>query len=379
MLRWIESFDAAIDDVRMARFYETYTGNQLDNSTAGMHFGVAASQNNTLIRTNPLVSPEENSWVIGFAFRPTALDGIDNGGPAYPYVALRNDDGEQIRLELFTDNPVNTKPGGVYYRLRIMRGATEVARTIQAFNIATAVSDDGWVYFEWKVTIDNATGSFELRYHQRSGHLGVQTATWDNAASGVDTQNQVSTGANRFELAFMTGNVNRNVAFDDIYVLDSTGGINDDYLGRCAIVVQKPASPAEGDTNEWELAGGAANLNAAWDETNTGGNDDSRNTSKVTGQITLAKVDPVPFLLTTEIFGVGQRLICKMETSGSLTLHHRWRKTTGTPAETDGTSFVVSSTTWIGHLGIQDDDPNTALPWVRADLDAYQHGVRNGG
>lgn len=379
MLRWIEGFDAVNDDVRMARFYEIYVGSQM-TADVGMHFGVGLEGSDASIRSRPMVSPNENSWVIGFAFRPDTSTGIDNGGPEHPYIAMRNDDGEQVRLELFSDNPVNAKPGGTYYRLRVMRGATELARTLQSFDVGTGTDvSKGWVYFEWKVTIDNASGSFELRYHQRAGHPGMQTATWDNSTSGVDTQNQTSTGANRFEISWITGNISRQVAFDDIYVLDTTGAVNNDYLGRVAVVVQKPANPAAGDTDQWVLTGGAADLNAAWDEVANGGNDDFRNTSKVTNDVTLAKVDPVPFLLTTTIFGVAQHITSKMETSGSLTIHHRWRKTTGTPAEVDGTNFLVDSTSWEGNTDLRDKDPNTAAAWVRADLDTYQHGVRNGG
>lgn len=379
-LRHVEGFDATIDDARLARFYESYSGSQLLSADNGMHFGTGAEGFDTVLRTLPLVSPNQNTWVVGFAFRPDNTTEVDSGGPAYPYVALRNDDGEQVRLEFFTDNPSSTKPGGTYYKLRVMRGATELAATDQHFEIATGADQNtGWIYFEWKVTVDNSSGTFELKYHKRSGHPGEQTATWDSATSSLDTQDQTSTGVNRLELSWETGNISRPVAFDDIYVLDSVGSVNNDYLGRVAVVVQKPADPAAGDTNDWSLTGGAADLNDAWDELQSGGSDDKRVTSNTTNDVTLSQVDAVPFLLTTTIHGVVQQLSCKMETSGSLTLHHRWRKTTATAAETDGSSFSVSSTTWTGDSDLRELDPNTAAAFVRADLDSYQHGLRNGG
>lgn len=379
----LEGFDALLDFNRIGRFYESFSGSNF-GSQNGMHNGssaasLCASGSDQVLRTRSLVAVDQDTWIVGFGFRPNNTTAVSDS--SFPYVAIRNDDGEQIRLELFTNNPTNAKPGGTYYSLRVVRGATVLASTNERFPIGGGGNDSnlGWIYFQWKVVINNTTGSFELRYDKRAGHTGEQTATWDAASSGLDTQNQTSADGNRMELSYVTGNPSRTVAFDDIYVCDDTGSVNNDFLGRVAIVTQKPASPGPGDTDEWVLAGGAGNLNAAWDEVANGGDDDARVTSKNTNDITLAQVDPLAFLRDVTIHGVSQRLTCKMETTGSLTLHHRWRKTTGTPAEVDGGSFVVNSTTYYGDSDIQETDPNTALPWVIADIDSYQHGVRNGG
>lgn len=385
VLRWIEGFDASNNLTTMDRFYESIVGGTVAGSDDGMHYGDAARGNASVLTTPPLSGSVQDSWVIGFAFRPRNIVNVDAGGPEYPGVRLRNDDGEQIRLEMFTDNPTDAKPGGRYYRLRVMRGATELARTDRRFDIGSSSNEQGddpwgWIYFEFKVTIDDTVGSFELRYHQRAGHVGQQTATWDSASSGLDTQAQATSGANRFELSFETGGgTTRRVLFDDIYVLDSTGTVNNDFLGRTAVVAQKLEDPAEGDTVEWDIVD-ASDLFEAWGEAQGEGNADSeRATSKVTNQVELARVLALPVLRNASIFGVVHRVTAKMETTGSLTLHHRWRKTTGTPAESDGGNFSVSSTTFSGYRDIQELDPNTGVAWVVSDLDDYQHGLRNGG
>ena len=80
------------------------------------------------------------------------------------------------------------------------------------------------------------------------------------------------------------------------------------------------------------------------------------------------------------IVGVRQDIHARMETTGDLDVAHMFRKTTGTPAETDaGTDLNVSSTAYDGDALVLEDDPNTATDWDAADLDSYEHGVRNDG
>jgi hypothetical protein len=163
---------------------------------------------------------------------------------------------------------------------------------------------------------------------------------------------------------------------DDLYVLAGSGGLHD-YLGRQYIEGVLPN--ANGNQLDWTLAGGAANLTAAWAEagtTQSGPGDDSRVQSDVLNQIELADYAPVAVLRLTDIKGVLLHTQSRMDTSGSRTFCHRIRKTTGSPVEVDGLTFTCTSTAEQGNSEVFENDPNTAAAWVKADFNAVQFGVK---
>lgn len=387
-LRWIEGWEGATTTfVNHARLYATATGTAIAENGASEPLGEAISSDDALFVTPVFAGGATNSWVIGLAFRPE--DNATISVTQAAYVAMGNTDGEQIRFEFIDANPATSKPGGLYYTVRAMRGAVELATCTQKFPMGAVNNEQAWVYFEFKMTIDNAVGSFEGRFQfTQKGSLNPSgapvTMLWDAASSGIDTQDQTSTGADRFTLSMNTGNTGHEVATDDIYVLDTTGAKNNDFLGKVIIEGQKPSTVGggDGDTVAWTLAGGALDTHDAWDEALTGTEDDERLTSDVTTEIHLCVVDPLDIILAAAatIVGVRQDLIAHMETAtGNINIAQMWRKTTATAGETGSGTLNVDSTTYEGLATILEDDPNTVLAWAQADLDSYQYGVRNDG
>jgi len=390
-LRWIEGFDAAtIDDGMYQRLYDaaasTLNANFTQDDGANFPGDEAVSQDENILVTNALVSPANNTWIVSFAFR--ADDNIEINDGAIPYVALNNTDGEQIRVEFLDDVVTDSRPGATaFYRLRIMRGVTEIATSIERFNLG-AFSNAEFVYFQFKITIDNAAGVVEGRYTwmnkpTRNPAAGYTTLTWDAAVSSVDTQNQTSTGADRVAISFNSGNTSDNVTFDDIIIMDSTGTKNNDFPGKVAVTRQltDTAGGGDGDTTSWTLATATSTEDALYEPGHTLIDDDKRLTSDTIGQIHLMQMDA----LQTEVNGspiIGCRvdLHGKMETSGSLSIGFMWRKTTATAAQIEfGTALTVSSTTPVAASVIAEDDPNTLTDWVQADMDVMQIGVKNNG
>jgi len=379
-LRWLEGWETCTtEEIHLARIYEVLSGTVgLAIDGANEDAGEAISSGLLEVTTYPLVGSVQNSWIIGLAFR--ANDAVQINNTAIPYVAIANGDGEQVRFEFVDADPTSSKPGGNYYKIRVMRGATELASCDQRFHVSVEVED--WIYFEFKVTIDNSSGSFAGRWQyarKPASNVGAPfTLTWDAASSSVDTQEQTSTGGDRFTLSMNSGSASDAVATDDIYVADSTGSKNNDYIGKIIIEAQKPSG--DGNTTDWQLAD-AASTQVAWDETTTAVDDDARVMSDTTSQVHLATVDALVAMTgaNTTIVGIRNDIIAHMETSGDLDIAHIWRKTTGTPAETNSGSVNVDSTTYRGSSVVLEDDPNTATDWDIADLNSYQYGVRNDG
>lgn len=387
MLLWLEGFETLSSDSidppvggGLQRRYETFTGS-IETLTdvggleiqAAINQGAVSGYQQELI-TASLPSTDQGTFVVGFAVRPANLFGIGASGGSGAGFSIHNDDGEQIKLEFVDYSPANAKPGGVYYKLAIMRGATELARSDQAFPVTTAESD--WMFFEWKVVIDNTTGSFEVRYRRPADKSGsINTITWDSASTNVDTQNQSSTLGNRLGISWDTGSASRRLVYDHIYLLDSTGSKNNDFLGN--LLIEGKPGTGDGNQTDWVLAGGALSHEDAWHENASTVNDDKRVTSDVTNDVSLMALQATS-IIRDNIVAVMVTHQSRMESAtGSLTLHHRYRRAAG--GETDGGSYLVDTTVPGSFSDVQEDDPNTATDWTITDLDALEVGVRNGG
>jgi hypothetical protein len=394
-LRWLEGFDNVRNNDALGRLYNGSSTSLgalpiLGNDPAEDRGGVSdaiydscATDDEAILHTPTLVAPVSNTWIVGFAMRSDDASILVTGTTA-PYVAFHNSSGEQLRIQVYQDSPASTKPYGLYYGWRIMRGATEIARTDQRFTLVDNTTR-AWVYFEFKVTIDNTLGSVEGRFRniKMANNKGPahETFTWDNAVSSIDTQDQATAGVDSFVLSFNTGTAARDVGFDNLYVCDSSGTKNNDFLGKCIVTPHHITTTGggDGDTVDWTLAT-AISTEDAWQEPATSVEDPDRLTSDTPLQIHLAAMIGIDLIDAADIVGVRMDLYGRMETSGSLDIGFMWRKTTGTPAQVEsGAVLSVSSTTVTAASVIAEDDPNTSTDWVYADLNTAQFGAQNKG
>lgn len=368
-LRHLDGFEGQRDVALFARSYASTSGTIASQS--GQRIGNAIASNNLVVRTFDLLDggADQNVWVIGFAFRATST-GWSNSATTHPYFAFRNAGGEQIRLEIAPS--VQSFPGGSNYKIRVVRGSTTLATSVQTFNGANA--DGSWTYFEFKVTVRTSTnGSFSARYHDKKNRN--QTVTWDAANTGVNTANQGADGADRAEMSLSNNNT-VTLALDNVYILDGAGSVNNDMIGEVEIEAMDVSS--NGDTVQWLTNGGAASLEDAWNESaivQSTAEDDSRVSSYSVGQISLATLTNPVFLRNVAIVGTQMRVFARMEASGTRDIQHFYRKTTGTPAQVGTKITTLSSTTIVCSTDTRETDPNTSAAWVVADLDGLQVGV----
>jgi hypothetical protein len=373
-LRWLEAGQACQNTTIFSRLYPTQSGTV--GSTYTDEFGRTVFDSaSLLLRTPALVGSPNNTWVIGFGFQLTQDSTLDSSPSASPYMSLRIAGGEQLRIEAI-DASDSGKPGGNYYKLRVMRGATLLATTNERFNGLTGALNLYRTYFQFKAVVRTSTnGSFELKYRTRRGT--TQTATWTAANTGINTANQGSDGADRAEFSWTTGGSD-TLSLTDIYVLDSTGSVNNDYLGVLYMEAMKP--DGTGTTMNWTLAGGASDIEDALDEaagTQSGTEDDKRLTSSTVGQIALATMSNLSGKFgTTPIVGVQVRMYGKMDSTGTRDVQFFYRKTTGSPAQTNGGTLTMNSTAFVGQADTTELDPNTSAAWVLADIQAEQLGCK---
>ncbi len=370
MLRWLEAFQGARNVTLFGRLYSGVTGTV--GNTFTDEFGRTQFGSTSLVLNSPaIVGSVQNTWYVGFGFQ-VSLNSLATSQSNFPFIRLLNSVGEQLRLEVISDNP--GKPGGFYYKLRVMRGATELARTNERF--AGTVSAARRTYFDFNAVVRTSTnGSFTLQYTTFKG--GTQTATWDAANTGINTANQGTDGADRFGVSYVTGDT-AQVAFSDIYLCDSTGSKNNSELGPLYTEAIKP--DGNGSTLNWVLAGSAASIEDALDEavgTQSTTEDDKRLTSDTVGDISLATMGNLTALIpaAATIVGMQVDLYGKMETVGTRDVQFFYRKTTGTPAQVGTGILDLDSTTIVAEADVQENDPNTTTDWVLADINGIQLGV----
>jgi len=173
--------------------------------------------------------PTNDTWIIGMAVK----------FPSFP-------DDEMILI-------VGRNWGNFNLRLsstgQIAAGAGY--STILGQTTDPALSTDNWHYIEVKVVVHDTAGSYEIRVD------GVTVLNDTNVDTrGVDEDSEI--------VQFKPQVVNQEL--DDIYICDTDGTTNNDFLGR--VVIEGIFPSADGDASDWTPASGTDNY-AMVDDTPT--------------------------------------------------------------------------------------------------------------
>jgi len=342
--KWLEGFETHTNTAQLTRKYETFTGSVA--SSAGRVFGNSAGMNSTVAVTPSLGL--STTWITGWGMKITSQQTSLNSGAQGLY--WEKSSTEQCHIE-FVNNAGS-------FEVRILRGATTIATTSQAFAYGV------WHHFELSVTIRTSTnGAYELRHNEVNVLSG----------SGVNLANAGSDQADIFALRFVN-NFSTTVFFDDINCKDSTTTENNTFLGD--FVIEGKLPNANGTTIQWTNdAGSGSNFNnvqdsgaSAPDESGAGGT----NSSDTSGQ-----KDLYAFADLTEIDGsiafvqVGVQLA--MAAAGSRSVKIKYRDNGGT--EADVSTVVVASTTYDEFFAVMDQNPAVPADWDVTDINGGEWGV----
>lgn len=154
---------------------------------------------------------------------------------------------------------INTSTTGRYFasihdlngilHLTLMTNASgfEVQNSGGTMLVSVTASKLTWIYVELKITIHDTSGSVECRVNGSAA----------GSASGVDTRNNTGqSGASRLRLGWSGTATGYNFQFDDLYVIDTTGSVNTDFLGDCSVSILWPNGDSSVDMSR---SGGATN------------------------------------------------------------------------------------------------------------------------
>ena len=214
---------------------------------------------------------------------------------------------------------------------------------------------DTWYYIEMKSYIDSSSGRIIGRINEQQ----VCDWTGDNvpySASNYITKFRIEVGA--WE----------GIAIDDVYLLDDSGSVNNDFLGDVRVDAIHPSSAG----NYSQLTPSAGNNYECVDETSfddsdyvegaTDGNKDSYNYADVPTDLDDAG-----------IFGIKLSNISK-RTAGSDNIKIKGFLRTGstdyeeTTAQSLSEEFHISDVVW-------EVDPSDSNDWIKAKINACEFGV----
>jgi hypothetical protein len=216
-----------------------------------------------------------------------------------------------------------------------------------------------WYYIEFQATINASTGSYTLKVIDG----GVET-TW-LTATGVNTQSTGNATTNGMQLA----QNNALLTVDDFYCLNSSGSVNNTFLGECRILTSFPT--ADSATNKaWTPDTGTAHFSRVNDATNPD-DDTSYVYSATAGQLdtySFATVSP-----TGAVAAVQTSLCARKDDVGSRTISSEYR---GGGVNYDGVNQFSPGSQYFIFRQIYETDPATGLVWTASGINAGEFGVK---
>lgn len=296
----------------------------------------------TLIKNLPA---NETTLIVGFAYR----FGGTAGGVSYTYgsfttnvlVAFEDTTNAQIDLR------VNQSTGEIF----VTRNGTTLGTSTSRFPLGV------WTYVEFKATINNSTGSFEVRLNGTSVLTG----------SSLDTQNTANAYVTRVAFRSLNGGVNHYI--DDVYFANTSGSVNNDFLGPISINTIFPS--AAGNSTQWTPSAGANY--AAVDENPP--NDDTDYVSETTAEDVDLYTYADPTDNSAEVKGIQINLLGRRITAGDSSTVAAMVRTSSTDYE-QTTESDWGGATYTYRPRIVENNPNTTAPWTISELNSAEFGVK---
>lgn len=263
----------------------------------------------------------------------------------------------QVALRLNSDFTISVIRGGPTF----VESGGAVLATSGATGLSTAVGG----YIEFKGTIDNATGTYALKVN---GNVMTLTGSGsaDTQATGSSTWNAFWIGAIATNGFISQFNTPGTLDFDDLYVLDQSGGSYDDFLGDVRVDYLKPTGV--GATSNGTPTSGANYANV--DEVSPDG-DTTIVTLAAAGDLDTYQMEDAP-LVGGSILAVQSVISVKKADSGTCTVAPVFRHS--------GTNYpgtAVGPATVYGYLlEMFVNNPGTSAAWVEADFNAIEAGPK---
>lgn len=345
MLRWIEGFEGfgastGSAPVGMPGKYHVFDSDSDFTVRAGRTGGFALEISGTSTlkgwQTSGLATM--TTICVGFAFKQAAFNVLHN--------VLQIMDGNIIHgtLRVLTS-------GEWRYHL-----GSEVGTTLGTTS-GFAATAGNWVYVELIVKISDTVGTVDLVINGASAL----------SLSSQDTRNAGNASVDRVRF-YGSSNGSDDPTYDDIYILDDSGSVNNQRLGAQRVVGIYP--DGIGDSTQFTPSTGdnyaAVDDNAHDSDTSYVESDNSSDTDLYQyGSVnSLPNIKGIQINTTVRDTDANTHTLKQVAKSGS--------------TQSDGTAIAVGSPTFRTLSRVLETDPDTSTQWTASGVDAAQFGVKVG-
>ena len=335
-------------DVDLLRFYEEVeiaapSASVATSTSRGSFRGVnLGAINTTYLQTEPVQATGGNATVIvGFYLKtPASLP------TAARLLTIRA--GVEAQCHVNMDTAGNL----TFYRSSNVLGT-----------VSSVLAANTEYYLEFKIVVDDSAGSLELKKADltANGDDAAPMSVW--TVTGVDSRaSATTTGWDKIRVTSLgTGTI-----IDDIYVANSAGSTNNDYLGNIYVETIEP--DGAGSSTDFTPSTGSNFQNV--DDSPVMDDDSTYNETSTTSHSDLYAVGSIS--LAGSIYGVQVQGGVRVTTgSNNVRLQARQGSTTG-----ESSDVAVSSTSYVGAFNVFETNPDTAANWINSEIASMEAGIK---
>ncbi len=335
-LRFIDGFDQYTSSAIIRKYNEIGTSAYVtiaDGRRTGSKALKLQSTSGSLTKT----LDEQNTWIAGFAI----------------YIAtMPSSRSSIIQFRDNTSSPQSSLSLSTTGNIVLCRGSasgTALATSERALSVGS------WHYLETKLVISDTVGFFEAK---------VDGEIWATFTGDTKYSSSLSTANHYILFGFPSA---ASVYYDDFYICDGSGSVNNEYLGDCRIDTLFPTGA--GTSAQFTPTGSAAN----WENLDEVPPDDdtSYNASGTVGALDSFPVTDLS-ALNADIFGIQMNLLAKKDDAGERSLVSLVR-CGGTDMAGDP---VFLGNSYLNLTTVFEQNPATSANWTEAEINVAEFGYR---
>ena len=301
---------------------------------------------------------DRSTWIVAWAYKPA--NPVSNARRPLLVLQSRNAANPQVS--------VNIEANG---KLSVYRGSTLVGGFVLLGTSTFALQGGNWYQIQFKVTIHNSTGSFELKVN----------GTTILSASGIDTQNLAGSTADTFKfsgiIASSTGIASTPDLIDDIVIIDDQAALGTEN-GRVVdfpgdVQVLEPIFPnANGALQDFTPNAGVNHFDRI-DEFPP-----DEDTTYLEGSILNNQDSNEYENISTAFSIVGLQINSRVnkQQAGERTFKNLIRESVGPTIQLFNDTHFPSVLDYIYYCGPSDKNPFTGLQYTPAEINALQYGLK---
>lgn len=338
MLLLVDSFDAG-DSTQIGKWTDAPANIVSTTPIHGSYASCPGTQAGSGFGKTVPVADEHATFIAGAYFRSSATLGADSA-TTYIFGFLSDFAATvHVTIGLAADGSITVRRAGT---------------TLLAQSDPGIVVMNSWHHVEAKVVLNDTTGLAEVYLD------GIEVIN----ATGLDTKNAgTKTGFDtvRFERCTAGGSAGHH--FDDVFICNGAGTVNNDILGPCRVSVLLPT--ADSTPEDWALSSGTDSF-ALVDEATPNGDTDFLFSDVPTDRTQLGMADLTD--MDHVVYGVQLGSHARKADSGLGSYRHGIRSDA---TDANGADHNLTEE-YVNYYDIVELDPDGAVPWTPATVNASE-------